>query len=380
MYEVNHEELKKLIEIHYKKKTPLFIYGSFGLGKSWVVRETAKKIAEEKGKKFIEWNKISAKEKQELTENMKGKFLFYDETASQILPEDLRGLPSFNNSHKEYVEWKPNLVFTAFSKPDADGIIFFDELNLASTLVTTSLFKVFQNKAVGEVSLNQEIGIIGAGNLHSDKSSVFDLPAPLRDRMSEVQLQVPSYEQFSNWCLKNRVDARIVAFINARKSIHHRVDEEGINKATTPRGMERLSHLIEGIQDHDEIRLIASSTVGEATALEFSKFLQMERKIDVEKILQNPKLIKELPERELDLRYSLLSSITAYYQSKKEKKARIEILKQVVVMCKYLETEFSVLLLRMLKGVDVDFFIREIQIIPEAREIMKEYLNYLIDW
>jgi len=124
---VNHEDLSKLIKQYYNKKLALFVWGTFGIGKSRVVLETAQAIAKEKGKEFKEWNKSTEKDKGEILRNPQKYFVFIDIRLSEYDSSDIKGLPDFTGERKT-IEWKiPNWAeFT--SLPCSDGILFFDEI------------------------------------------------------------------------------------------------------------------------------------------------------------------------------------------------------------------------------------------------------------
>ncbi len=368
---INHSEFKKVIEIHYEKKVSLMCYGGIGIGKSVVVREVAKEIAKKKGKTFIEWNKISDSEKTKLVGNGKNKFLLVDIRASQLDISDLRGLPCFNNVDKTWVEWKPNLSFRVLSQEGVDGIIFFDEVNCASPLVLSSLYQIFLDRAIGELTLNENVGIIGCGNRQQDLANVFEIPTPLRDRMSEIELKSPDIEKWTDFAFKNNVDSRIIAFLNFKPSRLNNVKTKSADKNSTPRSWVRCSHLISNLTGFEDLSLISGSTIGEGVAIEFSAFLKLKNKIDIKEILENPKLVEKL--ESIDLKYSLLSTATEYFKIHKEKK----IIEQEVEICKYLQPEFSVLLLRMIKGVDKAFFSKSVGSLKN-KKVLSTYAKFLL--
>jgi len=88
---VNHNELKEQIKIAYDTKTPLFIWGTTGIGKSDSVRNVAKEIAKKEGLEYSEDD----------VEN--GKFGFIDIRISQLEPSDLRGLPTINGDRTKWL-------------------------------------------------------------------------------------------------------------------------------------------------------------------------------------------------------------------------------------------------------------------------------------
>ena len=59
MMEINHNELKKVLEENYKVKRAVCVLGRTGIGKSYTIKEFGKKKAKELGKEFVEWNECS---------------------------------------------------------------------------------------------------------------------------------------------------------------------------------------------------------------------------------------------------------------------------------------------------------------------------------
>ena len=264
-------------------------------------------------------------------------------------------------------------MFLILSEKEADGVLFFDEMNQSSPLVMASLFQIFLDRAIGEISLSNEVGIFSAGNRASvDRANVFEIPSPLKDRMSEVELVVPDINKWNDWALNNKVDGRIIGFLNWKPSRLYNVEKNSADKSSTPRGWYRCSNLIDGITDLEELELISSSAIGEATAIEFSAFIKLQRKVDIKDLLNNPEKIKEI--KEIDLKYSLLSSANEYYKLNKKK----EVLEKIFRLCNYLEVEFGVLLLRMCKSIDEDFFRKGVREVGEGKQLIKDYAKFII--
>ena len=115
---------------------------------------------------------------------------------------------------------------------------------------------------------------------------------------------------------------------------------------------------------------MVASAVGEGVALEFSAFLKLQKKVDLDEIIKKPKTIENY--RELDMRYSIISGISEKYSQNKK------ILKNIVEMCNYLEPEFAILLLRLAKGKNTDSFRREVVKAKNWRKIADKYGKYLI--
>ena len=81
---ISHEELKQIIKEFYKKKLALFVWGSFGLGKSRVILDSAKEIAKERERTFCEWNKLDKKGKKEVFNSPEKYFLYIDIRGSEM--------------------------------------------------------------------------------------------------------------------------------------------------------------------------------------------------------------------------------------------------------------------------------------------------------
>ena len=372
MLEVTHKELKILINKHYFLKQPLMIYGGFGIGKSESVKDTAKEIAKEKKKDFVEWNYISEEKKRELIGNTKGKFIFADERIAMQDPSDIKGIPSFVEG---FTSWNSPLLFKVLSEEEADGIIFFDEINTASPMMMNACLQIIHDRCVGNLSLSKNVVVFGAGNRGSvDRSATSEIPYPLKDRASEVELLCPDVEAWSQWGMENshNIDSRILAFLKWRPSAMMRVDFKSKDKPTTPRGWSKTSGLIEGETEEATIEMLVAGRVGKATAIEFDTFIKLHNKVDSKDFLDNPNKVKKVTE--IDQKYALISAITEYY--KKNKTA--DIFGKCGKVCLVLEPEFGVLLFRFIKSTDDVFWGKEWGKSPEFTKFALENGKYLL--
>lgn len=353
--EINHEELKEQIKISYETKTPMFIWGGVGIGKSESIKKCAEEIAEEQGLEFVETN----------TEN--GHFGFLDVRISQLEPSDLRGLP-IQDAESGTTKWLiPNWLP---KKEDSKGIIFFDELNLSPPSIQAVAYQLILDRRVGDYVLPAGWVIISAGNRIEDKCSVFEMSNALCNRFLHSELSTPDKDEWSSWAIENGVDNRITAFINFKPSSLNRIDSKLKDKAfPTPRSWAYCSKLIDGRTDISLLKRLIASSVGEATAIEFIAFLKLQQQINLKEILKNPSSIENV--KEIDLRYVLLGTIAESY--KKDKK----ILTQTFPLCDYLEPEFAILLLRFLKAIDKNNFKRIITKDKKGLELLKKYAEIL---
>jgi len=359
-----------MIKLNYAMKIPLFVSGGFGIGKSAVARQTAQEIAKSKDKEFLEWNKLSNDDRLKVVKNPKDKFVLIDIRLSDREPTDIKGLPDIS-SDRGYCLWLVELWVKAINNPEFDGIVFFDEMNNAPPSVLKSAYQIFLDRQVGEYTISENVLLIGAGNRIEDKCDVFDVPLALRDRYNEVELQTDD-EVWTEWALKEQVSGLIISFIKFKPDRLLSIDTDRVGKSTTPRGWERVNTLLKHLKFSDELTKeeldeaedYISATIGEGVAKEFVAYIKLQRKIDLQEVLKNPKIVDGI--KEIDMRYALIGGLVEIY--KRDKTKYVE---KVTEVCRYLQPEFTTLLLRMMKATDQAFFMKNIT----QQKTWKEYLK-----
>jgi hypothetical protein len=348
---INHKELTELIKIAYETKTPLFIWGTTGIGKSDSVKNASMEIAKKEGLEFSDTD----------TEN--GKFGFIDIRISQLEPSDLRGLPSIEKDRTKWLipNWLPK-------NPNSKGILFFDEINLSPPSIQAVAYQLILDRRLGDYKLPDGWLIISAGNRVEDKCNVFEMSNALCNRFIHTELMIPDKDIWTNWALQNNIDNRIISFLQFKPSSLFNFDNKNKEKAfPTPRSWAFCSKLIQGRDNKTLINTLVSSAVGEATAIEFSAFLQ--NKIDLKELMKNPKEVTKITE--IDLKYVLLGTIAEYYRKDKT------LLNKSFELCEYLEPEFSILLLRFLKGINPSHFSKTIISDKNGKVLLNKYADIL---
>ena len=344
---VDHKQMELFIEQNYNAKLSLFVWGTTGIGKSETIKTKGAKIAKNIGRKFVVWNETNKTEKHEIAKSPEEYFFLMDICLSQMDPSDLKGLPSLNGG--DTVEWKVPYWLNIASLPGAKCLILFDEINLAPPSIQASAYQLILDRALGEVTISDGVGVIAAGNRIEDRANVYDLPKPLQNRFNHITLKIPSVDDWSVWALKNGVDSRIITFLNAHRSkLMGKIDSSSKEMAfPTPRSWgKNCSRLIKGITNLKDVESLASSAVGMGASMEFASFLKLGRKINLQELLKNPKeFMKTIKDEDLDLKYSILSLVTDWYDSHNKKTD----LEKILEISKYTEPEFAVLLLRFCK-------------------------------
>jgi len=270
---VNHRQMAEVLGIAFGTKTSYFISGPTGIGKSVSIKELAKKKAEERKRKFVEWNKLTRDEKFNVMRNTKQYFAFIDQRALQFDLGSFQMPDLFKNVDVEGLngtfEWRIPLVYAYLCMPDTEGFLFFDEFNQAPTTIQGMFYQIINDRQIGEHKIADGVFIIGAGNRMEDKANVFDMATPLKDRLEHLELGVPSVEEWTeDFAIPHGIDMRIVGFLQFKQSFLNMVEPDSSDMAfPTPRGNERLSNMIKNIETKPEnlrlLEIIVGSNVGE---------------------------------------------------------------------------------------------------------------------
>jgi hypothetical protein len=310
--EINHEILKNMLKTYRKKGLPLFVKGATGIGKTEGIILNAKDYAVEVSRNFKAWTDLSNAERKSLlnADELRKIHLFVDVRTALLEPTDLMGLPSLNG---EFVEWKPTLLFKVLSMPEVSATIFFDEFNLGSRMVQNASYQIILDKAIGETKLGKDVFVVAAGNRAEDKANIIETPMPLNNRFGHATLVIPTSDEWIEYNLASAyAEPRICAFLKFKRDLVHNYNPSNKDEAfATPRAIQQLASLIfdmDAKNDLDEISLLAKSKCGESFGSQFSAFMRLSRKVDIDEVLKNPEMLSQFAD-DLDLRYSIISGV-----------------------------------------------------------------------
>jgi len=299
---VTHEQLKQLIIHKYKTKIPLFIWGTFGIGKSYTVKEAGKEIAKELGLEYSEDPKDI---------NDPNKFVVIVIPMHQFDVSEIKGIGVPNRETKTTEFFRTNLL-----PKQGQGIIFFDEINLAPPLVQSNAYQLILDRKLGDYTVPEGYYVIGAGNTIEDMAHIHDMAKPLLNRFTHVQLKVPTSDNWiKNFALKKNIDHRIINFLAFKDDLLYKFDpEKDIDSIAipTPRTWEFASRDIEGVEDLKLIEILIGSAVSEPVAKEFVAWLKLSRSYDIAKIFREGK-IDPVPTEPSEV-YALINAIISYYK------------------------------------------------------------------
>jgi hypothetical protein len=327
-------ELYSHLDTLIRTDTPVFIHGSPGIGKSYIVSD----IAEKNGLELV------------------------DVRLSQMDPVDLRGVPSIRG---EQTVWMPPVFFP--KEPDSKGILFLDELNSAPPSVQAAIYQLVLNRKMGEYELPESWRIVCAGNRVSDRGVVFRLPTPLANRMVHLHVQA-RFEDFKLFAIKEKLHPFIIGFLGFRPDLlaTEPVVEDDANPAfATPRSYHMLSSILKAGGEIAQIAPIIYGTIGYSAGIEFASYVKVYEELpDIMAIFEG-----NYPEirNEPALLYALVSALVEYYDGSDAHKEHL------FAFSETLPTEFGVMLVK-----DVIVKDEGLALYPAFDAWLEKYGDYII--
>ncbi len=256
MIKINTQELLDIL-----KNTPpsqnIMLVGKHGIGKSQIIKEFYGQ------------------------EKMKVVSFFLGQMSD---PGDLIGLMNKNEKSglSEFLPpyWWPSNGQTI--------VLFLDELNRARPEILQSVMDLTLNKTLAGKKLPSGSRIISAVN-EGDEYQITDLDPSLVSRFNIYEF-VPTLEDWLFWANKNKLDERVIAFIQKSPGSLDGMESNdrhyGLNKTSDRRAWHRVSDFLKPIKNINDVHIkIIAGIVGVTEAMNFKKNLATTLKISVNKLL-----------------------------------------------------------------------------------------------
>ena len=369
MYSTTTIGYQRILKACWKSKTPLMVYGGFGVGKSSIVRSICKEIAADMGREYVEWEKTTKEEKLEMIENPTKYFALVDQRIAGFDSTDLRGIPNMLDSNM--LQTIPYSWVIYLCTKGAAGTLFLDELNLAVPTVASTAYQIINDRTISDRKLADDVFCLGAGNRECDKASVFQMSSPLKDRFAEVEISVNS-DEWVTWA-SGKVNSHLVSFINWKPNLLYCPDIKKGDKASTPRGIERASKLIGDLEINDPaVFELISISLGEGFASQFAAYTKYFSSLNWDKIYKNPETIKAF---EIDKVYTVAGGMCDQFL-KTVKDARFEEMMNVVLA---MNPDFAIVTLKMMKDGDKKKFTTQIKKCKNFTKIVQDHAKFIID-
>ena len=136
-----------------KRFPSVMLWGPPGVGKSQGIRQIAKEINEQTGKRV------------DITDV---RLLLFN-------PVDLRGIPTAN-ADKTLAVWLRPKIFQMDENEDVINILFLDEISAAPQSVQAAAYQITLDRTVGEHRLPDNCIVLAAGNRVTDRSVAYTMP------------------------------------------------------------------------------------------------------------------------------------------------------------------------------------------------------------
>ena len=369
MYSTTTKGYGRILRSCWKSKIPLHVYGGFGIGKSAIPRQEFIQIAEKLDKKFVEWEHTTESEKMAMIADANKYFVFCDQRVGQMDCTDLRGIPNMMNT--EMLKTIPYAWVIYFTQPNAHGVVFFDELNLAPPTVAGTAYQIINDRTISDRKVADDVLMIGAGNREQDRANVFQMPSPLKDRFAECEITC-NQDEWCEWA-SGKINSHLVAFINWKPNLLYNPDVKKGDKASTPRGIERASKLIGDLEIDDDIVFeLVSISLGEAFASQFSAYTKYFKSLEWEKIYKKPDIIKSF---DIDKVYTVAGGMTDQFLKGVNDERFEEQMKVVLAM----NPDFAIVTLKMMKDGNKKKFTTQIKKCKDFSKIVQEHAKFIID-
>ena len=357
-------ELKKHIRFFDGANIPLMVYGTYGIGKSQIVRESAIEKSEERSSRiFLNWMSATNEEKKSAIENPEKYFAFIDIRLSQLEPSDIRGIPNiFNTENNPCLQTIPWSWIVYITRENASGTLFLDEINLAAPQIAASAYQVINDRIISDRRISLDVNIVAAGNTSNDTDIIYEMPNPLKDRFAEIEVQFNASD-WLEWAIKN-CHPYVVAFCSFKSEWIHQTFENADEKDITPRGIERVSNILKYAQVNSREALnpfitdLIGAAVGETWALQFKAYMHIFEKINFKFLRQNPEVLLNKSDYNTEKLYVVMGAcveqIFKYCENiELDSIKKIQKIAEVLRILVYLPTNLFVLAWKQIRNKDV---------------------------
>ncbi len=262
---------------------PVLMRGRHGIGKSQVVYQLAKSMS----------------------------LPVVERRASQMTEGDLVGLPVVSGNS---TKWNPPDWFK-FACDNA-CVLFFDEVDRATTEVRQGLFELTDSRKLNGHKLHKDTLIFAAvnGGKHGANYSVADMDPAELDRYTVFDLE-PTVEDWLTWA-KDRMASEVYDFIFQNpKHLEHNGDIEPNKVYPSRRSWDRLNKtvVLANLLDKGaspELYTVVSAFVGMEAAVAFNDYVQnYNKQITVEDLL-NGKIFKNIGKMETNQHNALVEKLS----------------------------------------------------------------------
>lgn len=194
----------------------------------------------------------------------------YDVRLTQIDTADLRGLPYYDHDSKTTQWYRPEDL----PKGPAPAVLFLDEITAASPLLQPTVYGLLQERRVGLHVIPDQTIIVAAGNTVDDGAVAYEMGTAISDRLIHMVVRADAADWLTSYALERGLHPAVSAFIKSRPDMLETLEASAQADhmiAATPRSWDRVSHIMQHIEDRDTRMIMIAGTIGDAAASEFMR-------------------------------------------------------------------------------------------------------------
>lgn len=270
----------------------LYFEGTMGIGKSQAVQQAVKLLSAITGEDFG----------------------LIDIRLAGMTGSDIQGIPvPVDMNGEKFLKWLKDTLLPGIAKDCPKyGILFLDELNqVEDNSVKSLLYQLILDRKINDYTVPEGWFIFAAGNREEDGGVYNRLPAPVRDRMMIVEVELNPQQWLDYYARPFYVHNSVISFIENNESYLHTYDPEKENDGdeecenyvfATPRSWVMVSDELYAFEDTSNIntyvtydnygQLISERTLefqicgllGEALGKKFFQFYLQTRDCNIEEI------------------------------------------------------------------------------------------------
>lgn len=311
----------------------LLLLGDPGIGKSVVIKETAKELSAVENKKFpsrrpdgqkierewVLWDGVSYEKQLDIMENPENYYAFLDIRTAYMTSAGAEGAMVIaqrkNATAAEFYRALPAQFISYITLPTAAGVLFLDEINQASQEVQAILYKIINDRKFNDRPIAPRMLVVAAANL--GLTTTAPISTALATRFVGAVL-VPDTKAWFKWAEKNDIHPLIVDFVRSGDAndvfFHYpEGEEDSAVQWPNPRAIERFSHQFKIVLDRfrelqqtnpqalenfnfaREAQAEAAGGVGKDWGERFNEYLKQIEEFDVEELAKDEPKFKKLP-------------------------------------------------------------------------------------
>lgn len=150
------------------------------------------------------------------------------------------------------------------------AILFLDEINAAAPSIQAAAYQLILNRKIGSYTLPDGVVVICAGNRAGDRGVTYNMPAPLANRLTHVEMEANAND-WLEWAIDAKIHPYVIAHISNATDQLFVVDRKSTDHAfRTPRSWATVSDYLYDQEKHgytsditNDLIRGAISTVGE---------------------------------------------------------------------------------------------------------------------